>query len=284
MSNRHPIARKPLPMQDAGNLARNVPRTTPLNSDALIVSIHDVSPQTLKECHRIVLGMAEAGVGQCSLLVVPDYHSTGKSLEHTMFLQWLEQRAAAGHEIVIHGYTHRREPRGDENLRDKLTTSVYTADEGEFFDLDRESAGQLLNKAREEFREAGFETEGFIAPAWLLGEEAEEAVREAGFAYTTRLRTIVDLQTHRVYDSQSLVWSTRSFWRRQASLAWNWVLFRGLAGNPLMRVSIHPPDVRHAPTWRQVQSLVREAMLDRVSLTYERFIMKQRAMAVAAGV
>ena len=62
----------------------------------------------------------------------------------------------------------------------KLTTRVYTADEGEFYDLDRADAATLVNRGNAELRELGFTPRGFIAPAWLLSEEAETALREVG--------------------------------------------------------------------------------------------------------
>ena len=34
--------------------------------------------------------------------------------------------------------------------------------------------------------------DGLIAPAWLLGAEAERAVIDAGMSYTTTLRTVRD--------------------------------------------------------------------------------------------
>ena len=57
----------------------------------------------------------------------------------------------------------------------KAMTRIYTADEGEFYDIDRATARELVSKAREEFRGIGLDPRGFIAPAWLLGPEAEAA-------------------------------------------------------------------------------------------------------------
>lgn len=249
-----------------------------LSGRALVVSLHDVSPQTRAECAEILRELAELGVPKCSLLVIPNHHGRGHFLADAECAAWLRARAAAGHELVMHGYYHQRPRRGGESVGAKLTTRIYTADEGEFFDLDRATAAALVSKARADFRQLGVEPAGFIAPAWLLSGEAEAALRELGCAYTTRLGSVVDLQSGRVIPSQSLVWSVRSGWRRQVSRAWNTLLSRRLAANPLLRISIHPVDLRHPQIWRQIRALVIRALADREPLTYHAWLTRERAL------
>jgi len=243
---------------------------------ALVVSLHDVSPLTRAECARILVELRAVGVAQTSLLVVPNHHQRGHMLDDPEFAAWLRELSAAGHEIVIHGYHHQRARRAGENLRARLTTRFYTADEGEFYDLDQASAHELVAKAEADFRQLGVTSSGFIAPAWLLSREAEDALRELRCEYTTRLGTVLDLRTGRVFASQSLVWSTRSAWRRQMSLAWNALLFRRLASTPLLRISIHPVDLKHATIWQQIRELVTRALADREPLTYLAWVTRQR--------
>ncbi len=220
--------------------------------------------------------LAELGVPRCSLLVIPDHHRRGHFLADAECAAWLRAQAAAGHELVMHGYHHQRARRDGESVGAKWTTRIYTADEGEFYDLDRVAATALVAKAREDFRQLGVEPAGFIAPAWLLSAAAEAALRELGCEYTTRLGSVVDLQTPRVWPSQSLVWSVRSAWRRQVSRAWNALLFQRLAASPLLRISIHPVDLRHPQIWRQILELVTRARADREPLTYHEWITRQR--------
>ena len=248
-----------------------------MNGRVLVVSLHDVSPQTRAECAEILAELAALGVEKCSLLVIPDHHRRGHFLADAECAGWLRTQAAAGHELVMHGYHHKRARREGESTRAKLTTRIYTADEGEFFDLDRAGAAALVEKAREDFRQLGVEPAGFIAPAWLLSAEAEAALRELGCEYTTRLGSVVDLQSGRVFKSQSLVWSVRSGWRRQVSQAWNALLFRRLAANPLLRISIHPVDLRHPQIWRQIRDIITRALADREPLTYHAWLTRQRS-------
>jgi predicted deacetylase len=182
--------------------------------------------------------------------------------------------------VVIHGYYHQRARRGNEGVGARLTTQVYTADEGEFYDLDRATAASRVTQAREDFSQLGLAPDGFIAPAWLLSAEAQRAVREAGCEYTTRLREVIDLRTGQETSSQTLVWSVRSGWRRGVSVLWNGTLFRLLRSNPLLRISIHPVDLQHRAIWAQIRKLVRRALADRAPFTYERWITRERTFRV----
>jgi len=184
------------------------------------------------------------------------------------FCSWLHALAVNEHEIVIHGFFHQRARRRNENARAKIVTRIYTADEGEFFDLGYDEALRLIRKAQEDFKTHDFHPTGFVAPAWLLGAEAERAVIDAGMSYTTTLRTVRDYHGDRTIPSQSLVYSVRSGLRRISSLAWNRSLFRRLTSNPLLRLGIHPPDIDRAAIWRQIGEIVSEALLDRRAMTY----------------
>ncbi|MEA3209848.1 MAG: uncharacterized protein QOE70_2905 [Chthoniobacter sp.] len=245
---------------------------------ALVISLHDVSPRTRPACARILGELVDLGARRVSLLVIPDHHRRGPFLADGEFCAWLVAKAGEGHEIVTHGYYHQRARRAGETALQKLTTRVYTADEGEFYDLDRETARELVARGNAELTGAGLEPHGFVAPAWLLSAEAEAALGELGMDYTTRLGTVSDLQTRRVWKSQSLVWSVRSGWRRAVSVAWNAALYRALCGNPLLRISIHPVDVAHPRVWRQIRKLVARALVDREPLTYHAWVTGQRAL------
>jgi predicted deacetylase len=244
---------------------------------SLVVSLHDVSPHTRPDCASILSELQTLGVPHTSLLVIPDHHHKGHMMADADFGSWLRDQAAAGHEIVMHGYHHLRPRRDGEKLAAKLTTRFYTADEGEFYDLDGATTTKLVTKARGEFSQLGVNPAGFIAPAWLLSDEAEAALRDLQCEYTTRLGSVLDLRTGRAFASQSLVWSVRSAWRRQMSLAWNALLFNRLRQNPILRISIHPVDLRHAKVWQQIRKLISRALAERQSLTYLAWLTRQRS-------
>lgn len=239
---------------------------------SLAVSVHDVSPLTREACDRMLGDLAGAGIGVTSLLVVPDHHHQADIDRDPGFLAWLREREAAGHEIILHGFYHRREPREGDGAGRRLVTEHYTAGEGEFYDLDYEEARERMEDGREMLTGAGLDVVGFIAPAWLLGDEAEQAARNLGFAYTTRLGGVLDLRSGEWTRSQSLVYSPRSAWRRNVSLAWNAFLAARLRANPLARLGLHPPDWRYDKIRTQALCLAREAAVDRKVIRYRDWV------------
>jgi predicted deacetylase len=181
-----------------------------------------------------------------------------------------------GHEIVIHGYFHERPPLKRESLRDKLLTRFYTRNEGEFYDLNYEEALRRITTARDEFRAQGLKPRGFIAPAWLLGDEAERAVCDAQMEYTTRLRSVCDLRSGNVFLARTLVYSVHNAWRRALSRSWNAALFRLLKNKTLLRLSIHPCDFSQRAIWTQILEFIAATKTARTATTYQDWIAEQR--------
>jgi predicted deacetylase len=243
---------------------------------SVVVSIHDVSPGTRDRVETMLSELGGLGVERTSLLVVPNHHHRGHFLEDRSFIDWLRGLAQAGHEIVIHGYYHQRQRREQEGTAARLITRVYTADEGEFYDVDEPAAVELVSRAQREFSEAGFQPAGFIAPAWLLSDAGERALCRCGIGYTTRLGTVHDLKTGHVEKSQSLVWSVRSGWRRAMSRAWNRALY-AIGAPELLRIGLHPPDITHPGIWRQIRAIIADAATRRVVTTYADWIEAARA-------
>jgi predicted deacetylase len=244
--------------------------------EALVVSVHDVAPATRAAVEKILAELSHHGVLVCSMLVVPNYHHRGSATEDPGFVRWLQDLEAQGHEIVIHGYFHERPRRNGESLRQKFFTRAYTSGEGEFYDLDYDEALRRITQARSDFANAGLTPRGFIAPAWLLGAAAERAAAEAEMEYTTRLTAIRDLRSGDNFSARTLVYSVRSGWRRVASMVWNGALARQLAGAPLARVSIHPPDLKHPEIWKQILRLTDRFLENRTATTYRDWIADRR--------
>jgi uncharacterized protein len=242
---------------------------------ALVVSIHDVSPSTRDIVTLLLRDLGAAGIDRVSLLVIPNLHHVAPIDRDGPFCDWL--RAASRHaEVVLHGYFHQR-PASPGGWRQRLITEHYTAGEGEFYDLTEGEAACRLAMGTQALAAIGLFPRGFIAPAWLLGAEAEVALRKAGFDYTTRLCSFKDLRTGRQTSSQSLVWSVRSGWRRMASLRWNALLANSLRKRGLMRIGLHPPDWNHQAIRRQVARLIRDALATREAITYEDWLARSRS-------
>ena len=239
---------------------------------SLVVSLHDVSPLTQIWCKEILAQLRELGIGKASLLVIPNHHQRAPIAGNSGFQSWLTRMIEGGHEPVLHGYFHQRKKQNAESLRTKWTTEIYTAGEGEFFDLSTMEASMRAQRGLEDLAFLPRKVVGFIAPAWLLGANAELAIRKLGFLYTTRLDRVQTFGRTADIRSQSLVWSTRAPWRAMTSLLWNRCLAFGLARSPLIRIGIHPSDLQNSAVWEQVRRLAAATRRSRNCLTYAEFV------------
>lgn len=245
-------------------------------SRAVVVSIHDVSPVTWRQTRAILGDLESLGITRLSLLVIPDHHRSGLISNNPEFASWLRSEYKRGREAVLHGYYHLRENRGDDGAWKRLVTRSYTAGEGEFFDLEETAASDLLQRGRAALESCGVPCTGFIAPAWLLGEAAELAVRAAGFEYTTRIATVNDFLSGKVHSARSQVWSVRAGWRRACSLGWNAALDQATKHAPLTRIGIHPPDWDHLAIRQQILKIAGMALAGREAMTYEGWLHRMR--------
>jgi predicted deacetylase len=258
-------------------LARREESSVPPPNRALVVSIHDVARSTQRIANKILAELSEHGVHVASLLVVPNYHREGSALKEPLFSEGLQELEEHGHEIVIHGYFHERARRDDENFLQKFITRFYAADEGEFYDIIYADALRLISDARHDLERHGLSPVGFIAPAWLLSVQGEQAAGAVGMTYTTRLGSVRDLRANKTFRSQSLVYSTRSRWRWIVSLGWNRAVFWRQRHDSLLRLSIHPSDISYPRIWRQILRFVDRALADRTPVTYRSWIVANQA-------
>lgn len=231
----------------------------------LCVVLHDVSPSRWRACCR-VLQQVEAVARRCgvtvpmTLLVVPQMH--GRQSTPPAYAHWLRGLAERGHELALHGLTH-RDPGRPRSWIDRLRRRVYTAGEGEFAALPKADARQRIARALQWARQHGVEARGFVPPAWLMDAGAREAIAQAGFAYTCTQSRLLALPGGQAIDSFGLTFSTRTRWRRRASVAWNTMLERTQRGSALLRLELHPHDADDAGVRRCWTTLLERALGDR---------------------
>ena len=226
----------------------------------LVVSLHDLHPGSRERIAAQREALASWGVARRSLLVVPEFHH-GPASDGAEAAAWVRRWQEEGDEVVLHGFYHDRLGRED-RLANLFWTRFYTNGEAEFLDLPGAEARRRLEEGKRRFAEAGFAVKGFIAPAWLMAPGLTGLLAELGFAHTTTLRQFLNLATGTATDAQSLCWSTRADWRRGASLAWNHFLCARLLRErgPLLRISLHPDDLRHAAIRQQIERCVKSAL------------------------
>ncbi|MCE4553095.1 DUF2334 domain-containing protein [Roseateles cellulosilyticus] len=233
----------------------------------LCVVLHDVAPARWDGCRRVLdelqHGARLAGVRlPLTLLVVPRLH--GDDRLPAPYLRWLHAMRASGHELALHGLTHRDEGPPPRGLRERLLRQHYTAREGEFAALSHAEAGQRVREGRAWARQVGLPMDGFVAPAWLMNAPSLQAVQEAGFTHTCTLTQVISLPDRHALAAPALVFSTRSGWRRHLSLLWNERLARRASQARLLRLELHPADADHPAILRCWTRLLLQALQQRV--------------------
>ncbi|MGC4079994.1 MAG: DUF2334 domain-containing protein [Rubrivivax sp.] len=233
------------------------------------VVVHDVAASRWAGCARVIAQAQriarERGVKlPMTLLVVPQMHGQAAPPD---FLHWLRRQARAGHELALHGYTHLDEGPEPTSLLERWRRQSYTAGEGEFAALGREQAAERLRLGLQWAEREGLPMAGFVAPAWLLGDEAWHAVRAGPFGYTCTLGRIVALPGGEALAAPSFVFSTRAAWRVHASVAWNGLLGLTQRWRLLQRFELHPADCDADAVSRCWGDLLRRALQRRQPVT-----------------
>ena len=149
----------------------------------LCVSIHDVAPATWSDCLRLVQAVRAVADIPLTWLVVPHYHFRPE--QSPAMEACLNVALERGDELALHGYSHLDTEAGSGGLSARFLRNVYTRREGEFAALTEAEARRRLELGLEWFAARGWTPSGFVPPAWLLGEGAWRALRDAPFAYTT---------------------------------------------------------------------------------------------------
>ena len=233
----------------------------------LLASIHDVSPRFEGEIDRL-LDMLGQHVGQrMALLVVPNHWGDAPIVPGSPFASRLRDWAAGGLEIFLHGYFH-RDMAQHERSADKLRAKFMTAGEGEFLGLTQEEAAARIADGRALLEDViGRRVDGFVAPAWLYGPGALEALAEAKLPLAEdHFRVWSPATGKRLARGPVITWASRTRTRLASSLAAAAVLRH--APLEVLRVGVHPPDVRHPALVRSIEKTFRAAGRSRRPAAY----------------
>lgn len=219
----------------------------------VLASIHDVSPRFERGIDGL-MQIVEPHVGsRVALLVVPNHWGQAPIVAGSPFATRLRGWAEAGMEIFLHGYFHRDDAR-HRRSSDRLRARFMTAREGEFLGLTRTEAVSRISDGRALLEDViGRPIVGFVAPAWLYGRQALEALGDLRIPLAEdHLRVWSPADGRRLARGPVITWASRTPQRLASSLAAAAMLRH--APLEVLRVGVHPPDIGH-PTL--VQSIDR---------------------------
>lgn len=240
----------------------------PSHADRLLLaSVHDVSPRFASEVDALVDLLGEHVGDRIALLAVPNHWGEAPIMPGTPFASRLRSWANAGFEIFLHGYFHRDESRHS-NMGDRLRGRFMTAGEGEFLGLSRAAASARIMEGRSLLEDViGRRIDGFVAPAWLYGGGALEALVECHVPIAEdHMRVWSPVSGQELARGPVITWASRTRMRLASSLAAAAVLRR--APLDVLRVGVHPPDIRHPILVGSIKKTLRTAVGSRRPARY----------------
>ena len=222
----------------------------------------------------------DAGARPITLLVVPHYHYRARVLGEPAFVRAMDARLARGDELALHGYFHLDDARPPRTLRTWFARRIRTRTEGEFAALDEHASAWRLVRGIALFERLGWPLAGFMPPAWLLSGGARSALAHCAhrFEYVTVRDGIYHLPEWRFERTANLCYSPDTAMRRamsKAAIGHEWRRARGVG---LMRLSLHPQDVRAPQVLRHWRRLVGDALALRTAVTKREWVRRIRAL------
>lgn len=233
----------------------------------LLASIHDVSPRFESEVDRLLDLLAPHVGTRLAMLVVPNHWGDAPVVPGSPFASRLRSWAEQGIEMLLHGFTHRDEAQYS-GAADRARARFMTAGEGEFLGLSSAEAAARIADGRTLIEGViGRPVDGFVAPAWLYGDGAREALRQSGIPLAEdHLRVWSPATGAELAWGPVITWASRTRMRLLSSLA----AAAALRHAPLevLRIGVHPPDVRHPALVGSITDTFRAAGRNRGSARY----------------
>lgn len=220
----------------------------------LLLSIHDVGPAFEGEIDALRAQLARrVPEGRIAMLVVPDHWGAAPLGAASGFAARLRGWSDLGVEMFVHGWFHRDVGIHAGGLA-RFKARHMTAGEGEFLGLGAAEAGRRMEEGKALIEDIiGRPVAGFVAPAWLYGPGAHEALRGSGFALAEDHLRVWHPPTGRILCRGPVItWASRSRARILSSLAVAAFARSGLLRHDVLRMAVHPGDTKVPELMRSI--------------------------------
>ena len=215
---------------------------------SLIVSVHDVAPATSELSRRWLDNLETMGV-KASLLVVPGFWKSRHLHDNQNFIDWLHAAELNGHEIVQHGLHHERMQKAvnpqaiNTSGGRRISGKILARGCEEFWELSYEESAERLKEGKRLLDEIGCAVEGFVAPGWLLSEDAKRSVRDLGYRYTTTHTKIIDFYKNMTHRVLALSLRPTKYASSPSALTMSNIAKWNISRDKHIRIALHPEDL-----------------------------------------
>jgi uncharacterized protein len=215
----------PLQNSDAGNSKRQ-----------LLLSIHDVMPDTLDDVEHIVSELGDLGYGTVTLLVVPGSGWTADSLQRLAAL------SQGGAELAGHGWRHIVDDiRG---LWHRVHSLLISRNVAEHLALSRSQIRSLVQQCYDWFAANDLpEPQLYVPPAWAMGRIDRSDLDQLPFNQYETLAGIYDAGARSFRRTAMVGFEADTAFRALSCRFWNRLNLRAAGTSKPIRVAIHPRDL-----------------------------------------
>lgn len=204
-------------------------------SRRMLVSIHDVMPDTLNQVRHLFDELVRQELTPVSLLVVPGCDWRTQDLEA------LRQMAGAGAELAGHGWTH--EAGRIRGLRHRLHSLLISRNAAEHLSLDRRGVLRLMQDCHDWFSRHGLPAPSlYVPPAWALGDVCGADLRTLPYACVETLGGVHTPASRCFHRLPMVGYEADTRLRAAAVRIWNSVNLQWAAMGGTLRLGIHPGD------------------------------------------
>jgi hypothetical protein len=202
----------------------------------LLISVHDVTPETLPAVREIVDRLERQGRGPATLLVVPGRDWRPAQLDELR--RWQER----GHELAGHGWTHRA-PRG-RGVWQRLSRRLSPPrQEAEHLALDAPAIVHLIRRCRGWFDQNGLGAPSlYVPPARAMGDVHRLDIRALGFRFFEYPGGYYDARIGVFQRVPVLGFEAEGALRALFARGWNRYAASASHRYGWLRVAIHPHD------------------------------------------
>lgn len=202
----------------------------------LLLSIHDVMPDTLDDVEHIVSELGDLGFSTMTLLVVPGSGWTADSLQRLKALR------GNGAEFAGHGWRHvAHDIRG---LWHRVHGLLISRNVAEHLALSPSQIRSLIQKCYDWFAANDLpEPRLYVPPAWAMGRIDRHDLDQLPFRQYETLAGIYDSGAARFRRTAMVGFEADTAFRALSCRFWNRLNLRAAGTSKPIRVAIHPRDL-----------------------------------------